>query len=191
MMIDPAELTVRDLLPADMHAMDKTVGDALRDDPALQKAHLPGGLTGPIADRVVGAVTGVLNVKILTLLADAWAKAREIRGYRTPDATHPADTTTTLFLGEHELSADLHPVAELDFSSVSHLTLRFTVTVSARLRAAQLSIRNGHIIEIGKTDGSVSATLKYGGVPLHKELRSQDWVLVGDHVLAEPGIAIP
>ena len=190
-MIDPAELSVRDLLPDDMHAMDKTVGDALRNDPALQEAHFPGGLTGPIADRVAGAVTGVLDVKILTLLADAWAKAREIHGYRTPDATHPADTTTTLFLGEHTLSADLHPVAQLDFSGVSHLTMRFTVTVSARLRAAQLSIRNGHIVEIGKTDGSVSVALKYGGVPLHKELRSQDWVLVGDHVLAEPGIAIP
>jgi hypothetical protein len=190
-MIDPAELTVRDLLPDDLQAMDKAVGDALRNDPALQKAHLPGGLTGPIADRVAGAVVGVLDVKILSLLADAWAKAREIRQYRTPDATHPADATTTLFLGEHELSADLHPVAQLDFSNVSHLTMRFTVTISARLRAAQLSIRNGHIIEIGKSDGSVSVAMKYGGVPLHKALRSQDWVLLRDHMLAEPGIAIP
>ena len=190
-MIDPAEMTVRDLLPDDWRAMDKTVGDALRDDPALQKAHFPAGVSGAISNRVAGAVAGVLDVKILTLLANAWAKAREVHQYRTPDATHPADATTTLFLGEHELSADLHPVAQLDFSGVSHLTMRFTVSVSAKLRAAQLSIRNGHIIEIGKSDGSVSAALKYGGVPLHKELRSQDWVLVGDHVLAEPGIAIP
>lgn len=190
-MIDPAELTVRDLLPDDLQAMDKAVGDALRNDPALQKAHMPGGLTGPIADRVAGAVVGVLDIKVLKLLADAWAKAREIRQYRTPDATHPADAVTTLFLGEHELSTDLHPVAELDFSSVSHLTMRFTVTVAARLRCAQLSIRNGHIIEIGKSDGSVSATLKYGGVPLHKEVRTRDWELTKDHVLAEPGIAIP
>jgi len=190
-MIDPANLTVRDLLPDDWQAMDKAVGDALRDDSALQKAHFPPALSSAVANRVMGAVVGALDVKVLGLLADAWAKAREVHQYRTPDATHPPDATTTLFLGEHELSADLHPVAQLDFSSVSHLTMRFTLSVSAKLRAAQLTIRNGHIIQIGKSDGSVSAKLKYGGVPLHKELRSQDWVLVGDHILTEPGIAIP
>lgn len=190
-MIDPAVLTVRDLLPADLQAMDKSVADALRDNPELQKAHFPAGVSGAIANRVTGAVAGVLDVKILTLLADAWAKAREVHQYRTPDASHPVDATTTLFLGEHELSADLHPVAQLDFSSVTHLTMRFTVSISAKLRAAQLTIRNGHIVEIGKSDGSVSATLKYGGVPLHTALRSQEWVLIGDHMLAEPGIPIP
>lgn len=191
MMIDSADLTVRDLLPDDMKAMDKAVGKALHDDAALREAHLPAALAGPIAERVTGAVAEALDFKILPLVAYAWARAREIHQYRTPDAVHPPDATTTLFLGEHEVSAELHPEAVIDIAGIGALTMKFTLVLAARMRAAQLTIRGGHIIQIGRSDGSVSAQLKCGGVPLHKGLRSRDWVLVGDHMLAAPGIVIP
>jgi len=191
MMTDPADLTVRDLLPDDMKAMDKAVGKALHDDATLREAHLPAALAGPIAERVTAAVADALDFKILPLVAYAWARAREIHNYRTPDAAHPPDATATLFLGEHEVSAELHPEAVVDVAGIGALTMKFTLVLAARMRAAQLTIRGGHIIQIGKTDGSVSAQLKYAGVPLHKGLRSRDWVLVGDHMLAAPGILIP
>ncbi|GAA0303781.1 hypothetical protein GCM10009087_12060 [Sphingomonas oligophenolica] len=190
-MADPADLTVRELLPDDMKAMDKAVGKLLHDDTTLREAHLPAALNGPIAERVTAAVADALDFKVLPVVAYAWARAREIHRYRTPDAGLPADATATLFLGEHEVSAELHPQAVIDIAGVGNVTMKFTLVVAARMRAAQLSIRRGHIIRIGKTDGSVSAQLTYGGVPLHKGLRSRDWVLVGDHALAEPGILIP
>lgn len=190
MMTDPADLTVRDLLPDDMRTMDRAVGKALHDDAAMRDAHLPAAMAGSIAERVTSAVVDALDFRIMPLVAYAWARAREIHRYRTPDAAHPPDATATLFLGEHEVSAELHPEAVIDVAGIGAVTMKFTLVLAARMRAAQISIRGGHIIQIGKTDGSVSALLKYGGVPLHKGLRSRDWVLVGDHALAAPGILI-
>ena len=191
MMTDLADLTVRDLLPDDMRTMDRAVGKALHDDATVRGAHLPAAMAGSIADRVTGAVVDALDFRIMPLVAFAWARAREIHRYRTPDAAHPPGATTTLFLGEHEVSAELHPEAVIDVAGIGAVTMKFTLVLAARMRAAQISIRGGHIIQIGKTDGSVSALLKYGGVPLHKGLRSRDWLLVGDHSLADPGILIP
>lgn len=184
------ELTLRDLLPTEFKRMDEVVKSELHRDSALQKA-FPTALTGVVADKAAGAVLGVLNIDVFGLLAGAWAMARELHPYSTAAGKHPPDETATLFLGEHELAAELHPSVELTFGAIGHFSLKFTLKLAARLRAAQLTIRNGHIIEIGRCDGSVSAQLKYGETPLHDELKSKDLPLIPSLPLPEPGVRIP
>ena len=145
----------------------------------------------PSVELTFGAIAGALDVDVFEILAGAWAKARELHEYSTAAGKHPAGETSTVFLGEHELAAELHPTVELTFAAVSHVSLKFTLHLAARLRAAQLTIRNGHIIEIGRCDGSVSAQLKYGETPLHDELKSKDLPLIPSLPLPEPGVRIP
>ncbi len=185
------ELTVRDLLPTRFEHMDEAIKGELTDNSALQTAGFPKALTGAVADRAAGAIAGALDVDVFEILAGAWAKARELHEYSTAAGKHPPGETSTVFLGEHELAAELHPTVELTFAAVSHVSLKFTLHLAARLRAAQLTIRDGHIIEIGQCDGSVSAQLKYGDVPLHDKLKSKDLPLIPGHPLPEPGIRIP
>jgi hypothetical protein len=185
------DLTVRDLLPTKFKRMDEVVEDELRRDGALRAARYPNGLNVVVADRATNAVAEVLDIDVFEILAGAWAKARELHEYSTSVGKHSSEETATLFLGEHELSADLHPKVELTFGSVSHVSLAFTLRLTATLRAARLVIRDGCIIEIGRCDGSVSAQLKYGDIPLHDKLKSKDLPLIPGGPLPPPGVRIP
>jgi hypothetical protein len=69
--------------------------------------------------------------------------------------------------------------------------LAFTLRLTATLRAARLVIRDGCIIEIGRCDGSVSAQLKYGDIPLHDKLKSKDLPLIPGRPLPPPGVKVP
>src|SRR5690349_14798486 len=101
------ELIVRDLLPTQFKRMDEVVKAELRGDSALQAAGFPKSLSGVVADRAASAVLGVLQIDAFELLASAWAKARELHEYSTAAGKHPPDEVATLFLGEHELAAEL------------------------------------------------------------------------------------
>lgn len=185
-----AELTVRDLLPTRFKRLDEVVEAEVQRDNALHTAGFPKALTGVVAERAASTVGGVLNIDVFELMAGAWAKARELHEYSTAAGKHPPEETSTLFLGEHELAAQLHPLADVTFGAVSHIRLKFTLRLAARVQEAQLTIRNGHIIKIGRCDGSVSAQLKYGEIPLHDKLTSKALPLIPSAPLPGSGVVI-
>ena len=68
--------------------------------------------------------------------------------------------------------------------------LRFTVVLKGHFRSVALVIRDGCITGLDSGDCSVSAQLKCGEVPLHKEAESRHVILPGYLVFPLPGVAI-
>ncbi|HWF75934.1 MAG TPA: hypothetical protein VN694_02040 [Caulobacteraceae bacterium] len=183
-----AGMSVADLLPGKLDHLDA----AIQQEKAAnaQVASLPALAMGVVGERVDTAVRETLGCDVFQVLAQAWAKARELHEY-ADEARHPIGETSTMYLGEHALGVDLHPTVDVVVSGVATFELRFTLTLQAALRLAELTIRNRHIVELGKCDVALQAVLSYGGVPLHEPLQSRRVTLSGPMSFGTPGIPIP
>lgn len=180
-------MSVADLLPAHLDHLDA----ALEREKAAnaQLASLPAIASGIVGERVDAAVREALSCDVFQVLAGAWAKARELHDYA--DVTkHPTDETSTMFLGEHGLGVDLHPTVDVTITGLGTFELRFTLTLQAALRMAELTIRNQHIVQLGKCDAALQSVLKYGDIPLHEPLQSRRVTLSTPLAFAAPGIPI-
>ena len=180
-------LTVSLLLPAQFTDLQTAVEGEIKRDPSLNSA--PGFVAGMVADKAGQAARGLLSMDPVELMAQAWAKARELHAYRD-ETKHPPGETSTVFLGEHSLTCDLHPVIDVTLAALGKLTLEFTLEFAADIRAAELTIRDKAIVAVGRTDASVSAVLKYKDTPLHDPLESKKLTLVQSVSLKAPGVAI-
>jgi hypothetical protein len=180
-------LSVADLLPSRLDHLDA----ALEREKAsnAQLASLPGIAMGVVGERVDAAVRETLGCDVFQVLAGAWAKARELHEY-ADETKHPAGETSTMYLGEHALGVDLHPTVDVVVSGLATFELRFTLTLQAALRLAELTIRSHHIVELGKCDAALQAVLSYGGIPLHTPLQSRRVTLSTPLAFAAPGIPI-
>lgn len=184
-MAETSGYTVRQLLPASFNRIDDAMEQARKSDPAFKDKKLPGVALAVAGERATTAVRDALNFDVFELMAQAWAKALEFK-QAADDAEKSADKTATLFLGHHELSAEVHPVAELTFGVLGTLALRFTLEFTAKLDAAEVTIVNRAITRIGKTEGKVTAVLKYGAIQLHHPLESKKIPLHEDLILKRP-----
>jgi hypothetical protein len=180
-------LSVADLLPSKLDHLDAAMERAKADNAKL--ASLPAIASGIVGERVDAAVRDALGCDVFQVLAGAWAKARELHDYA--DVTkHPADETATMFLGEHGLGVDLHPTVDVTITGLATFELRFTLTLQAALRMAELTIRHQHIVQLGRCDAALQSILKYGDIPLHEPLRSRRVTLSNPLTFAAPGIPI-
>jgi hypothetical protein len=178
-----------DLLPVNLDRIDDALTQARAKNAELAGANLPKLAVG-VLDREVGeAVRGALDCDVFGLLAQAWAKARELHEFADA-AKHPPDEVSTMFLGEHSLSFDLHPVVDVVIGQLAKFTLRFTLELAADLRMAELTIRGGHVTEIGKCDCELSAVLTYDEVELHDPIKAKRFTLTRSIVFAAPGVPI-
>jgi hypothetical protein len=185
----PTGLSVADLLPDKLHDLDAAIQHEKAANADLARSNLPAMAMGVVGERVDGAVREALSCDVFRLLAEAWAKARELHEYADP-AKHPPGETSSLFLGEHALSIDLHPTVDVSISGVAKFELRFTLQLAAALRLAEVTIRDAHIIEIGKCDGELKAVLKYADIDLHDPLKSRRVTLTSPLAFAAPGVPI-
>jgi hypothetical protein len=177
--------TIRQLLPERFERMDDAMARAKKGDPQLKAANLPGIALDVAGARATSAVRDALDIDVFELIAKAWAKALELRR-AADDAEADPDKTATVFLGEHKLVADLHPVVDVVFGVVGKLSLQFTLEFAATIELAEVTITNHRIVKIGKTEGQASAVLKYGSVELHHPMKSQKLRLTDDLVLDPP-----
>jgi hypothetical protein len=74
-------------------------------------------------------------------------------------------------------------------SGLATFELRFTLTLQAALRLVELTIRGGHIVQLGKCDAALQSVLSYGGIPLHAPLKSRR-VTLSNPLAFAPGIPI-
>ncbi|HVN00404.1 MAG TPA: hypothetical protein VMT68_09330 [Caulobacteraceae bacterium] len=188
-MAESSGCAVRDLLPPSFRRMDEAMDRAQREDPEFKTKVLPGMALGVAGERASQAVRGVLDTDVFELIAGAWAKALELRR-AADEADKSPDKTATVFLGEHELTAEVHPIAEITFGALGKLTLRFTLEFAAKLELAEVTITDHRIVKIGRSEGQGSAVLKYGDVELHEPLKSRKIALHEDMLLKRP-IDIP
>jgi hypothetical protein len=187
----PAEavsgMSVADLLPKHLEHLDAQIEKQKATN--AQLGALPAMAMGVVNERVDAAVRQSLTCDVFQVLAQAWAKARELHDYADP-AKHPADETSTMFLGEHALATDLHPTVDVILTGLATFELVFTLELQAVLRLAELTIRGGHIVELGKCDAELKVMLMYAGVPLHEPLKSRRVTLSNAMTFAAPGIPI-
>jgi hypothetical protein len=180
---------VSDLLPERFRHVDDVAKHALLRDHAIEQAHLPTLVTGIVGDKVTSAIRGALHCDAFGLLARAWAKARELHEF-TDQTQHPPGQVSTVFLGEHPLSCQVHPTVEVTIGVIGKIVLRFDLTLSAQFKLAELTILDAHITQIGHSECLLAAQLSYDGVPLHDQFKSRDFTLSSAITLPEPGLRI-
>lgn len=192
-MPEPAETTsgvrLSDLIPADLDRLDETLQRQRASNAELAKTNLPKLAVGVLDEKVNEALRGVLDCDVFGLLAQGWAKARELHEFADP-AKHPPDEVSTMFLGEHALSVELHPTVDVVIGQLAKFALVFTIELEAAFRMAELTLQAAHIKEVGKCDCELSAVLKYDGVELHKPLKARRFTLTGAMVFVAPGVPI-
>jgi len=118
-------------------------------------------------DKATEALGDALDCDLFGILAKAWAGANELSEY-ADETKHPPDEKSTLVLDPHDLTVAVHPVVEVDFDVIGKITLRFDLELAAHFQLAQITIKGGHIIQIGKADASVSGKLSYAGAQLYE-----------------------
>ena len=104
----PSGGSLGDLIPADLEHLDDALARQRASNAELAKTILPKLAAGVLDEKIDEALLGALDCDVFGLLAQAWAKARELHEF-TDEAQHPPDEISTMFLGEHSLSVELHP----------------------------------------------------------------------------------
>ena len=180
---------VSDLLPDKFDHLDQVVKEGLDGDSEEARPSIPRFAWQIIQSKATQAVRDVLDGDVFELLARAWCVARELHEF-TDRRKYPLGKDSTVFLGNHQVSTEVHPVLVVTVGSLEGARLRFTLTLTAHFRSAALTIRDGHITAIDAGDCSVGAQLKYKDTKLHKELESREVKLPGRLRLQPPGLAI-
>lgn len=192
-----AACTVSELLPDKFEQMEEAVEGEIASDPALSQNRWPRMVNRIIATKATQAVLKALNQSVLMILPGAWARAPELAEY-SDQAKHPLDEETTLHFGEHKFEVDYKPVVNVRIFNIKRDLLTFKLILSAQVRTASITIKNGHIVSIGECDCAVEAELKHlvGGIDqlvesgFHLKLKSRELKLVEALKLTAPGVPI-
>ena len=188
-MTAPSGISVRSLLPVQFRRVDDAVEQGRQDDPEFRVVKVPGVALSVAGEKVTDAVQNALDFDIFELVAQAWAKARELESHAKETLETPGKTAT-LFLGEHLLSCDIHPIVRLTFGALGTLPLRFTLSFEAAFEMAEVTLLEGRIVKIGRSQGQGSAVLKYGTTSLHEPLKTRKFPLTASISLAAPGVTV-
>lgn len=188
-MSEQSGCTVADLLPDKFDHLDEVIKESLASDSAEARPNIPSFAWQIIQSKAAQAVRDALDGDVFELLARAWCVARELHEF-TDRRKHPPGKDSTVFLGDHQVSTEVHPVLAVTVGPVESARLRFTVKLTAHFRSAALSIRDGHITAIDAGDCAVAAQLKYKDVKLHKERESKNVKLPGRLQFHPPGLEI-
>jgi hypothetical protein len=183
---------VRELLPEKFDRLDAVIHKEMERDQAKGNRGVPGFVWDIVGTKAALAVRGTLDCDVFELLARGWCVAREFHAYTTdPEKTDPAKEWS-VFLGEHEVKTNVHPVLTVEIPTwvPPRVPLRFTLELTARFDSAEILIRNKHIIGIGAGTCSVAAQLKYRDQDLHTPLESRDVTLTPPLKLRPPGLLI-
>jgi hypothetical protein len=184
-MADAFGVTVNELLPSHIDQLADSVDQHVKSEPHAL-ARLARGLVKSQADH---QLRDVLKVDVFELIAKAWAGARAMHNY-TDASAHPPDQTEIMHLGEHTVTATVHPVLQIIVAGIKLEPMRFSLILSAQLQAAALSIRNAAIIAASPGDASATAELRYRDVRLHDPLPLRT-IHLPTLKTFEPGIRIP
>ena len=187
-MADRPDYTLQRMLPDRLNHLRDAIEAARDRDGAAGARKLPGAALAVAEKRVSQKVLEALRpVSILDVIARAWSQAPELRE-AAASANRSVSKTSVLHLGEHDLDADLLPIADISFVVFGKVSVEFTLTLSIGLTTAEVTIADGHIVKIGKTEGQVSASLSCGPLSLSHPIRSK--ILIHDEVVLRSPVAL-
>lgn len=180
--------TIRQLLQDQLQNMDEAVAQARHADPDLKSKQLPGMALAIAGNRVAEKLRDALHIDVLEPIARAWANSPELRK-AADEADLSSDKTAVVSLGEHDLSAQILPVADVTFAAVGNLKLEFQLTLSVGVSLADVTITERKIVKIGKLEGEASAALSLGPLSLSHPL-SHTRIRIHDEFILETPLAI-
>lgn len=171
-------ILLKDLLPARIDGLEGAIQDGLEERGNGRSAMA----WRFIRSTAAGEVRKALDLDVVEVLAEAWAKARELREYRHK----PPGEVHLLHLASHDLSTEVHPVLVVDLGTPPHPELRFALQVTARFEGAVLRIQDGTITGVETGHATATAQLKYRAVPLHRKEESPRLGLPGARTFRTP-----
>lgn len=171
--------TLAALLPHDL-AIDSSQMHLQGNDAAPSQGPEKGFLEAKIQEGVASA----LNVDVLELVAQAWAKTAEMQKAATADR-RGSGQPTHMFLAKHDVVCDNKLKVALEFAGVPAITDHLNLRLKAMFEGVGVTIENGCIVALDTGRGSARAELLYSNASLLGQ--STDWVaLPGQHRLAHP-----
>lgn len=178
--------SLRDLFPGQFEHLERE----LRGEPGAREAERDGPLAWDyLASRAQELILENQDFDIFESLARGWAALRKLREYaREPKRAE--DRTFDVALGKHEFTLQLRPTLTYQIGSLPEHSIPFDLALSVRVESVVLAILHGRIRAVGSADCSVTAQLKYRGIPLHDELKTQKVRAPGRIRLREPGLEI-
>jgi hypothetical protein len=185
-MIDHYKVSVRELLPEDFDRLESIVQSEISKE---QGKFMSDKVWHLAASKVADAIRDRLNFDVVDLLGRGWTVARELHEYKDPKK-HPSNETSVLYLGEHKMKTECHPVVNLKIGSIQGPELRFTLEFVAKVKSGALAIKNAHITSFGSGLFDVAAQLKYQGIDLHKPKEMVKVELPGKYDFEKPGLKI-
>ncbi len=182
-MSDPTGPTLADLLPDPIEGLADQI-----------KAHIgegKGAVAWPLVEgqAVAGLKSELTKFDIFSLLAQAWAKARELHGLRDPDG-QPAGTVSIVPLGQHSTVLTAEPALTLTVAGWTPPPLKLGLVGTALFEAVHLSVQNGRLVAAAPGKCTFTAALSIGSIPLQKPRELADLKLPGE-LRFEPGWKIP
>jgi hypothetical protein len=181
-------ISIRSLLPESLSGIEQALKTEVERE-AQGRAGIP-SFAWKIAGREAAqALHDALSTDAVGLLARGWCFARELHQYKDR-AKYPPAQKNLVFLGEHKVATEVHPIVTLIIASVRSKPIRFTLELTALFRVAALVIQDAHIVGVDSGDCSATAQLKYGEIKLHEELKSRQITLPGKLRFESPGLAI-
>jgi hypothetical protein len=173
----------------DAEALDRVREDAEKtlseEGSAIARARWP--MLRDAACACMRAKLGELDP--FATLAGAWGTASEIQALAAKTRSEPG-TKEPYPLGQHELTAAVHPVVTLRLGPLTFPGLTFTVTLRGEIDCAVLIIGGGRLRSVEALSITPSATLSYGSMEI-KRLEGDPVVAGGPYVFAGEGLTIP
>lgn len=165
------------------------LGDALKQALSEQGqsgiAKLSGEWLGGKAADAMNDALGELD--LMSLFANAWAKAREIRAYADP-AQHPQNKVAYVKLGEHTVDFDLEPKMSIVIGPWTSEPITLALNCSAEIEAIELRIQHGHITAASGGSCDLGAEIVLAGATLVPRKSLKKFGFPGKHSFAAPGI---
>ncbi|MEO8748265.1 MAG: hypothetical protein ABI379_11515 [Rhodanobacter sp.] len=177
-------VTVSELLPDSFSRLAQTMQDKVSKDDG-GSVSMPGFAWNFAASETTTEIRNALDCDVFALVARGWCFASELSKYKD-EAKYPAGTKSVVYLGEHALTTEVHPVLALSIGPIRCRPIRFTVELKANFLTAALLIVNGSIVGLDSGDCFVSAQLKYGEISLHDEVKSRHVPLPGRITFKSP-----
>ncbi len=135
------------------------------DDKTLSLGPFRVAGVGVPENEVWSAVGSVLDEPIVNLAMQGWSGLSKVRTVKARTLEFPG-TTEVVRLLKHTLESTQEPTVELSVGPVSADVLTFTVTMSIRIDAVELTIAGGEINKIDAGTATASATLAVGDTKL-------------------------
>ena len=157
--------------PAQMHL--GSAAATTRDD----------GASGFLTTKIGESVSAALDVDVLELIAEAWAKTDGLRASAANE--HDGFAPLHVYLAKHDVVCDSRLKIALEFAGVPAVTDHLDLRLKAMFEGVGVTIENGCIVAVDDGRGAAKVELLYSSASLLSQ--STEWVtLPGTWTLARP-----